>query len=254
MAAAPGRDSAGSSECPAIVPAAGKSPFSTIRFCRPRRSAKLGRMRTFLLPLLLLPALPLSAAEQAWRIDTVHTQIQFSIDHQGFNQSLGLFKASAGSLYFDADDWSTARLDVTVDAASILLGDAKWEETIRSWRFLDSERWPQARFVSESVQPLDKQRGIVRGQLTLHGKTRPLEIEFRLNKLASDPYTFKRTAGFSATARLKRSDFGMDKVLSAVGDEVQLRLEAAFVRDRDADGAPAPPPAATQDGSDGIQE
>lgn len=216
------------------------------------------------LPLLLslMLSLPAAAADPAsWRLDTVHTQIQFSIDHQGFNRSLGLFKVSEGALQFDEKDWSTARLNVSIDTASILLGDAKWEQAIRSWRFLDSERWPLAQYRSKSVERGEGDSGVIRGELTLHGRTRPLDIAFRLNKLANDPYTFRRTAGFSATATLKRSDFGMDKVLSAVGDEVQLRLEVAAVRDKDASPdaiAPAaenptsPPPDRTDD--DGTEK
>lgn len=212
-------------------------------------------MHRLLLPLFLLATTPALAEPDAWRIDPVHTQIVFSIDHQGFNQSLGLFKASAGSLTFDPDDWSAARLDIRVDAASVLLGDAKWEETVRSWRFLDTRRWPQARYRSRSVEQLGADRGIVRGDLELHGQSRPLDIAFRLNKLANDPYTFRRTAGFSATATLKRSDYGMDKVLSAVGDEVQLRLEAAFVRDRgNARGKNPEAATATTEDGDGVEE
>ncbi len=210
-------------------------------------------MRRPVLLLLLLATTPALAEPDAWRIDPVHTQILFSIDHQGFNQSLGLFKASTGSLRFDPDNWSAARLDIRVDAASVLLGDAKWEETVRSWRFLNTKRWPQARYRSRSVEQLGADHGIVRGDLELHGQSRPLDIPFRLNKLANDPYTFKRTAGFSATATLKRSDYGMDKVLSAVGDEVQLRLEAAFVRDR-GKNIENPESAVTTEDGDGVQE
>lgn len=206
-------------------------------------------MRLPLLPLLLLlSAAPVAADSSTWRIDPVHTQILFSIDHQGFNRALGLLKAKEGRLDFDADDWSTARLDVTVDVDSLLLGDARWEEAVRSWRFLDTKKWPLARFRSRAVERVGDGSGIAHGELELHGRTRPLSLAFRLNKLANDPYTFKRTAGFSATAALKRSDFGMDKVLSAVGDEVELRIEAAFVRDRDATEP------ATKDETDAPQE
>lgn len=206
-------------------------------------------MRLSPLPLLfLLTAAPVAADSNTWRIDPVHTQILFSIDHQGFNRTLGMIKATQGRLDFDADDWSTARLGVTVDANSLLLGDAKWEQTVRSWRFLDTKKWPVARFRSHSVERIADDRGIAHGDLELHGRTRPLSLTFRLNKLANDPYAFKRTAGFSATASLKRSDFGMDKVLSAVGDEVELRIEAAFVLDRDASEP------ATKDETDAAQE
>lgn len=210
-------------------------------------------MRLSPLPLLcLLFAAPVAAESDTWRLDPVHTQILFSIDHQGFTRALGLFKASEGHLRFDANDWSTAQLDVSVDVGSLLLGDAKWEETVRSWRFLDAKKWPQARFRSRSVQRGENGSGIARGELELHGRTRPLVLEFHLNKIANDPYAFKRTAGFSATTTFKRSDYGMDKVLSAVGDTVELRIEAAFVRDRDAADHTTQP--ATKDDIDAAEE
>lgn len=214
-----------------------------------------------LLPLLLsLTSLTAAADDTRWRLDTVHTQIQFSIDHQGFNRSLGQFKLREGALLFDERDWSSARVSASVDTASLYLGDAKWEETVRSWRYLNSERWPLAQFRSLSVQRGEGNSGVIHGELELHGQRRPLDISFRLNKLANDPYTFKRTVGFSATATLKRSDFGMDKVLSAIGDEVQLRLEVTAVRDKDAEPGQAPAgdtttnPAQDPDGNDGTEK
>lgn len=213
------------------------------------------------LPLLLsLISLTAAADDTRWRLDTVHTQIQFSIDHQGFNRSLGQFKLREGALLFDEKDWSSARVSASIDTASLYLGDAKWEETVRSWRYLNSERWPLAQFRSLSVQRGEGNSGVIHGELELHGQRRPLDIAFRLNKLANDPYTFKRTVGFSATATLKRSDFGMDKVLSAIGDEVQLRLEVAAVRDKDAEpGAAAAgdtptTPAQDPDRNDGTEK
>jgi polyisoprenoid-binding protein YceI len=56
----------------------------------------------------------------------------------------------------------------------------------------------------------------------------------KFNKLARHPLTFKRTAGFSATARLSRKDFGMDSWEKVVGDEVQLILEVEATREKDA--------------------
>lgn len=213
------------------------------------------------LPLLLsLISLTTAADDTRWRLDTVHTQIQFSIDHQGFNRSLGQFKLREGALLFDEKDWSSARVTASIDTASLYLGDAKWEETVRSWRYLNSERWPLAQFRSLSVQRGEGNSGVIHGELELHGQRRPLDIAFRFNKLANDPYTFKRTVGFSATATLNRSDFGMDKVLSAIGDEVQLRLEVAAVRDKDAEpgaataGDTPTTPAQDPDRNDGTEK
>ena len=52
----------------------------------------------------------------------------------------------------------------------------------------------------------------------------------RLNKLARNPLTFKRTAGFSATAVLDRRDFAMAEWPNVVGQQVQLEIQAEAVR------------------------
>ena len=96
-------------------------------------------------------------------------------------------------------------------------------------------------------------RGRACGQLTLHGVTRPLCLDVVFNKAGRYPLPpFRRTIGFSATATLKRSDYGMTSWQSLVGDDIELRIEAELFRsDADAPaptqpapvaGDPAPPP------------
>jgi polyisoprenoid-binding protein YceI len=182
--------------------------------------------------LILLAPILASASDEAWRIDTVHTQIHFSVDHLGFARSMGLIKPREGHLHFDSADLSHCELDVIIDPATLLMGDTKWQETVTSWQFLNIKRWPEARYVAQHCEQTEPQSGIVHGNLSLHGKSVPIDLRFHVNKIGNDPYTFKRTAGFSATAQLKRSAFGMQKLLSVVGDLVDLRIEVEAVRDR----------------------
>ena len=62
--------------------------------------------------------------------------------------------------------------------------------------------------------------------------TRPVVLETRVNRVGRHTYSMKYVAGFSATAMLKRSDFGMTRLLPAVGDVVELRLEIEGIRSR----------------------
>ncbi|MCQ7044216.1 YceI family protein, partial [Escherichia coli] len=76
--------------------------------------------------------------------------------------------------------------------------------------------------------------------LTLHGVTREVALDVRLNQLKRHPLPpFRRTAGFSATTAIRRSDFGIDAWKSVIGDEVQIRLEVEAVRDRGGKDDPA---------------
>jgi len=190
--------------------------------------------------LLLLFAADTIAETQRWRLDPVHTQIRFTVDHQGFSRSMGLLTVRDGTLEFDPDDLSrSAALDVTVDVASLFIGDAKWRETVLSWQFLNARKWPTARYVAQHIEMHDAHRGTARGELTLHGKTRPLELEFTLNRIGNDPYRFGRAAGFAATTTITRSEFGMDKLLSVVGDAVELEIAAEATPDRGRHERPA---------------
>ena len=184
-------------------------------------------------------------------IDPVHTRVLFEIDHAGFSKAIGTVSGSEGSLHFDADDWSTAKLEVTVPMQRLDMGDSGWSASVFAPRFLDIKRYPQARFVSTRVERHEGNRGTVCGELTLHGTTRPLGMALVLNRIARHQLPpFRRTAGFSARASLKRSDFGMTSWRSLVGDEVELRIEAELFRRNGDDPPPAAvdaPPSTTPD-------
>ncbi|WP_282278276.1 YceI family protein [Stenotrophomonas sp. PS02297] len=191
------------------------------------------------LALLLACLLPLSAsAADRYRLDPVHTRVLFAVEHAGFSQALGTVSGSEGVLEFDPDDWRGAHLEVVVPIARLDLGDDKWNQATLARNLLDGQRHPQARFVSTRVEPVDAHNARVHGLLTLRGVTREIALDVRLNALKRHPLPpFRRTAGFSATATLQRSDFGIDAWRSVIGDQVELRIEAEAVRD---DKASAP--------------
>lgn len=204
---------------------------------RPSLEAAMGPARATLLALVLATAAaPVHAdGPEAYALDPVHTRVLFAVSHAGFSQALGTVSGSTGALLFDPDDWRSARLEVNVPLARLDLGDADWNEAVRAGNLLDTGNHPQARFVSTSVEPRDERHATVCGDLTLRDVTRPLCLEVTFNQLRRHPMPpFRRTAGFSATATVRRSDYGIDAWRSMIGDEVELRIEAEAVRDRDA--------------------
>jgi len=204
---------------------------------------------------LLLCATPYmaAAAPDTYRLDPVHTRVLFAVEHAGFSQALGTVSGSEGRLAFDPDDWHSATLSVSVPLQRLDLGDDAWNKATLARNLLDAERHPEARFVSTRIEPIDPTHARVIGELTLRGVTHEVALEVTLNAVKRHPMPpFRRTAGFSATATLSRSAFGIDAWPSMIGDTVQLRIEAEAVRDRtaadpqdtpsvDAPGTPAPP-------------
>ena len=174
--------------------------------------------------LALLACMPAAAGDPPrYVFDPVHTRVMFTIDHAGFSKAIGTVSGSQGSLYFDPEDWASARLDVVVPMTRLDLGDSGWAASVFAPRFLDVKRHPQARFVASGLQRSASDRGQACGQLTLRGVTRPLCLDVVLNKAGRYPLPpFRRTIGFSATAMLKRSDYGMTSFMDQLGDEVQI--------------------------------
>ncbi len=206
----------------------------------PTRSATL-------LTLLAAAAAAAQAGEPVgYALDPVHTRVMFAVEHAGFSRALGTISGSTGSVLFDPEDWSTAQLDVRVPLTRLDLGDERWNNAVLARRLLHGDKYPEARFVGSGAQPLAPERARICGELTLRDVTRPLCMEVTLNAIKRHPLPpFRRTAGFSATATLSRADYGIDAWQSVIGDQVELRIEAEAVRDRDAaaalsadDGAP----------------
>lgn len=201
--------------------------------CLPRGRSRMLRIAAFLLASAALAhATAASAEPKHYAIDPVHTRIAFAIDHLGFSKSLGTFSHPSGSLWLDPDDLSTARVEVNIDIASLDLGDNDWRDRMFKRDYFDLARHATARFVSTSVAPTGDKGVRVHGELTLRGITLPLVLDATLNRHGRHPLTFRTTAGFSATATLQRSAFGMDDNLRTVGDHVELRIELEAARER----------------------
>lgn len=203
---------------------------------------------------LCVSAAPLAAMER-YALDPVHTRVMLAIDHAGYSQALGTVSGSSGVLAFEPGNWGSARLEARIPLEHIDFGDARWNEAVRARRLLDTGRYPDAVFVSEHVEAIADDRFLVHGHLSLRGTTRPVALDVRFNALKRYPLPpFRRTAGFSATATLSRSDFGIDAWSSLIGDTVELRIEAeagASRRARFSEEGPAP---AGEDEDDDIPD
>lgn len=193
---------------------------------------------TFILRLACLAAVfagSLACAAHAqpasYRLDPVHTRVAFAVEHAGFSKAIGTVSGSTGTLLFDPDDLSSASLQVEVPMQRVDLGDEAWNRSTLGRNLLDAERFPVATFVSTRIEPVDATHATVSGILTLRGVSREVEMDVVVNAVKRHPLPpFRRTAGFSATLALDRSDFGIDAWPTMIGNRVELRIEAEATR------------------------
>lgn len=171
------------------------------------------------------------AQPASYRLDPVHTRVAFTVEHAGFSKAIGTVSGSTGTLLFDPDDWSSASLQVEVPMQRVDLGDEAWNRSTLGRNLLDAERFPVATFVSTRVEPVDATRATISGTLTLRGVSREVQMDVVVNAVKRHPLPpFRRTAGFSATLALDRSDFGIDAWPTMIGNRVELRIEAEATR------------------------
>ena len=193
---------------------------------------KVYRIPALVVGLLTAPALAF-AGPSDYRFYMAHTQIFFSVSHLNYSHPVGRMHVKGGFFTFDPDDWSTGKVDATIDIASLDMGDEAWNSKLRS-AFFDVATYPTAHYVSTKVEKTGERNGIVHGNLTLLGKTHPVDLQVTFNRAAADGYSLKFIAGFAATATLKRSTWGMTRSIPDNGDEVSIHLEVEGIRDGDA--------------------
>jgi polyisoprenoid-binding protein YceI len=184
-------------------------------------------MRNFLMAFSIAAVFAGSAgAAENYAIDPTHSVVQFSVDRFGFNNVLGQVPIVDGVVALDDGAPEKSAVNVKLNLAGLTSGDATRDDHVKGPFWFNVEKLATASFASTAVRPTGVNTAEVDGVLSLHGAVAPVTLIVTLNKRGADPATKKQAAGFSATARLKRSDFGMTTALGMVGDEVTITIEA----------------------------
>lgn len=162
--------------------------------------------------------------------EPAHTQIIFSVSHLGFSNSHGRFTKFSGGFNFDPDQPESASADMTIDTNSIVMDSEAWEKHLKNKDFFNVEKYPTMTFKTTKVEKTGDNTGKVTGDLTLLGVTKPVVFDITHNKSGPFPMNNNFISGFSGKATIKRSDFGMNYGLPALGDEVSIILEVEGIR------------------------
>lgn len=159
-----------------------------------------------------------------YRIDTNHSTVLASWEHFGFTRTVIQFSSLQGVVSYDPAKVAQSKVDVRIPMSGLLTGVADFRDHLGSSQFFDIDRFPEARFTSTAVTATGQARLRVVGNLTLKGITRPVTLDVTLNKAAVQPMARRDALGFSATARILRSEFDMGDYAPNVSDEVELQI------------------------------
>ena len=187
-------------------------------------------MRKTLFALVLALASGAAVAAEKYTFEPTHSQVNFSYMHLGLSVQTQQLRTVEGTLMLDAEDLTQSSVDVTIDMNSIDTGVAKFDEHLKSADFLDTAKFPTATFKSTKVEAAGEGKLKVTGDLTLHGVTKAVVLDVTVNKLGEHPMAKKPAAGFNATTKVLRSDFGLGGYVPAVGDEVTISIASEFLK------------------------
>jgi polyisoprenoid-binding protein YceI len=173
---------------------------------------------------------PADAPAGTYVLDKTHASLAAQVSHMGLSLYTMRFGGIDASYDYDPAKPLASQVKVTVDANSLDVGDPKTSQQFAK-EFLGADRYPQITFVSSGMEQTMGDHGVVTGELTLNGVTRPIILNVIFNGCGPGLMGFGGyRMGFSATADIKRSDFGLKAWESLVGDDVHLPIEVEFSR------------------------
>lgn len=185
--------------------------------------------------LLAIGIQTVSAQGIIWKIDPVHSNVEFTVVHMVISEVSGHFKEFNATMTQGKDDFSGSTLDVTIKAASISTDNDTRDNHLRSADFFDVTKYPDLTFKSTSFEKTGENEYRITGDLTIHGITKPVTLDAKyLGQIKDSKGTVY--AGFKATGRVNRYDYNLkwNRSLDAGGllisENVDISLNIKMIR------------------------
>lgn len=163
-----------------------------------------------------------------YELDPWHWSIVFDVDHLHYSRFVMRFDRASAQLDWQAGGLAQAAVEATIDAASLDTNVPTLDRMVKGEQMLDVARYGQIRFVSTHFERTGESRGTLSGNLTIHGVTQPVTLDVTFNGYAPNPLTKQPTIGFFASGHFSRAKFGLSTWYPAVGDDIDVRIEAEF--------------------------
>ena len=173
-----------------------------------------------------------------WNVDATHSSVGFTVKHF-FTPVRGKFDRYEVELAYDPENPAESRVEVRIDVTSIDTGNQDRNAHLLSGDFFDAETYPEITFASEDVRVVADGQLVVSGPLTIKDQTQRIELAVTLDGVKELPAEMQEAfggieqiAGFTASTRLDRTDYGVGvgSWAAALGvghaDNLNLAIEA----------------------------
>ncbi len=171
-----------------------------------------------------------------WALDPAHSELQFKVKHMMITTVTGGFDTFEVTAETEGEDFSTAKISMDVETASINTGTADRDKHLRSGDFFDVEQFPNMKFEATEFKPNGSSNDyVLKGDLTIRGVTKPVKLDVEFGGIGKDPWGNTK-AGFTLSGKINRKDWGLNwnAALEAggvlVSEEVRLLGEIQLTK------------------------
>ncbi|AIF43950.1 YceI family protein [Virgibacillus sp. SK37] len=170
-------------------------------------------------------------ASSTWKIDTVHSEIGFTVKHMMISKAKGTFDSFNALIQANPEDLTDSKVEVTIEADSINTRNEDRDQHLRSEDFLYVEKHPTITFVATEIKKHSEHYYQITGDLTIRETTRPITVDVNYEGQSKDPMSGDTVAGFSGESQINRKDFGLtwNTTLETggvlVGEDVKISFE-----------------------------
>ena len=162
---------------------------------------------------------------ETYKIDAVHSTVEFSIRHL-VSRSSGKFGDFSGTVTYDASHPEKTSAEATIQVGSMNTGNEKRDGHLKSPDFFDAEKYPTITFKSTAAK-IEGDTILLTGEFTMHGTTKSVTLPITVLGVGAHPRNKAPMAGFESEIVLKRSDYGVNNwtdMAGVLGDDVKVRI------------------------------
>lgn len=147
-------------------------------------------------------------AQTKWVIDKSHSKVEFSVSHLVISDVTGQFKSYDADIEASKDDFSDAKINFSIDVASINTENERRDSHLKGDDFFNAEKFPKITFIGKSIKKAGKNKFKLTGDFTMRDVTKQLTLDVVYNGTIKDPWGNTK-AGFKITGSVNRFDYNL---------------------------------------------
>jgi len=176
-----------------------------------------------------------TATATKWAIDPMHSEIHFKVKHLVISTVTGTFKTFGGDATFDGENFENPSINFSIDVNSIDTNQPGRDEHLKNEDFFDTAKYPAITFQSTGFSKVKGDLYKLKGNLTMHGVTKEVEVDAEHGGTAKDHYGNLKM-GFEVNGVINRKEFGLTyNALTeagglALGEDIKMSANIQLVK------------------------